>query len=331
MRRAHLVLAAVLVFQLVVIALLAAPWSGEQVADRGALLVPDLAAKTPDRIAIETGEGERVELARTDAGWTLPEVDGYPVDDKRVDELLDALEQVRVRRPVVSSARYHERLEVADGKFQKRLRVWAGGDEPIADLYFGTSPQYQVQHVRRAGEDAVYEARGLASWQLRTRADGWVDKHLVDVPVERVARVELTNASGSLALVRDGEQGWRLDGGPAVDEDKADALVRQLASLWISRPVGRRDDAEHGFAEPAARWVLVVTPEDAGDEDGSGDEGAGEAAGAKEPERITVLVGREDDGDRLVTREDFGYTAAVSPSSVEKALTASVSSLAAGS
>ena len=133
-------------------------------------------------------------------------------------------------------------MKVTDDAHERRVRIWGANDEPLADLYLGTSPNYQVSHVRRAGEDAVFEARGLSAWDLRTDEASWVRKAFVDAPADAVLSVSVQNVHGRFTLERDtaaeDEPQWRLADGVTprpLDDGKVDAFVQSIAGLPVDR------------------------------------------------------------------------------------------------
>lgn len=303
MTRTHRILLALLVVQVLLVVAVRAPWRETGGSVRRPL-VPELADQTVTKLTIEGPADDSVVLERAGEGYALPELGGYPVDGARIDELLAALKGLAVRAPVVSRAKHHETLRVAEDAFERRVTLETSGGAK-AVLYVGTSPQYQVQNVRREGEDDVFEVRGLSTWQVRADAQSWVARQVLEIPVERARRVTIANAQGSFVFEKVGDS-WR---GPADMDGEASAeLVRALATVWATRAIGARDDAAQGFATPAARVTFEV-------------------AGNAESDPVTtttLLVGAPvegGEGERYVSREDWGFAAAVSEAAVLKALT----------
>ena len=233
--------------------------------------------------------------------------------------------------PVVSSSRYHEAFRVQRDENEGRVRVWGdGADDPKVDLILGSSPNYQVAHVRSDGDDRVYEVRGLASYDVRADAGAWAEKELVDMPTDALVRLEVTNPTGTFVLVQQDGQ-WKIEQ-PArladqeLDSDKVDSLVRSACSLRIDQPVGPVDEAEHGLAEPA---VVVELEWTAGPGDLSDDEGVS-AAGEELSYRVGSKV-KDKDTQRYVTRSGFGFTGTIWESSVTKMIEQDVDDLLASS
>ena len=110
MNRKQTVLIVALAAQVLLLVLLKAPFSGSAEASAVRAFLPELEGITATRLAIGDGQGGSVGLTNTGTGWTLDEADGYPADDTKVDSLLLVLRDLKIRRPVVTSSRYHNQL-----------------------------------------------------------------------------------------------------------------------------------------------------------------------------------------------------------------------------
>ena len=337
MTRLQIVLATLLAAQALVLAF---TWgSGPSGSASSSPLFPELEGESAVRLEIvDPGSGDESEtlvLEQGDAGWSLPAVGGFPVDEERIDGVLDQLGQLTVRVPVVRQPRHHESFEVAEGKHQRKLRLWVGdpSGDPDAELLVGSSPNYRRTNVRRSGADEVYEIKGLPSYDLRTDAGAWIDKAFVDVSYDEIESATIDNAQGRLELLPGGE-GWTVAGAGdgAFDGDKLESLVRSISSLWFDQPVGPVDPSAHGFDDPQATVILRYRPksrsaakaeseaegETEPDEGGEGEPGA--ASGAP-VETVRLIVGKpvpDEAGKYYATREGFGYTVTLSRVDAER-------------
>ena len=235
MSRTQTILGGLLAVQVVVLVVLNfTGMSGSAGAAEAHPLLPVLDSITASRIEIDGGEDTSVVLEKNAGGWSLADAGGYPVEDSKIQDMIDDLKTINVRRPVVSSDRYHGTLKVAEDEHERRVRIWqdAGGD-PDVDLLVGTSPNYRISHVRINGEDPVYEARGISPSDLRAEAGSWIDKKFVSVPFEEITAVNITNENGTFKL--DKTSGFWTVVEPTgvatadIDQTKVDAFVRSLA------------------------------------------------------------------------------------------------------
>jgi hypothetical protein len=306
MTRTQRILTVVLAIQLV---LLAALYLGSRETDRGEArpLLPGLEELEPTRIRISSGDEETIELEREGERWVLKDPAGYPTAEGKVQALLDKLEGLSIHRPVVSSNRYHDALEVSLENHQRRLRIWDGdGDDPRIDLFVGTSPNFDISHVRLGGDDHVYEVRGLGTFDLRADRAAWVERKFIDIPVDEVLSLKLRNVHGEIELARD-DGSWALVSPTDVDADpgKLDAYAGSVCSMFLSAPGGRADEATLGLDAPAAE--LEITRR--GDDDGA------------DPSTLRVVVGAGvpgSEGDRYASRSGFDFGVILSRYDAEK-------------
>ncbi len=303
MTRTHGILTGLLLVQ-VVLLLIVSPWSSRAGAGEPHALLPALAALTAGRIEIRGDEGKTLTLAHADGRWTLGEADGYPADAAKVEHLLADLKGLQVRRPVVTSSRYHATLKVTESEAERRIRVYPeGGGDAAVDLLVGSSPNYGATNVRLAGEDAVYEVRDLRTYDVRPDAASWIERKLVDLQAEEVSAVTIHAGSSTIGLTKTGDA-WSLTPGGAADPSKVDTWIRGVIGILVNEPAGRADAPTLGFDKPAATVELTRT------KDGSS-------------ETVVLRVGAEapgGEGTRYVRRDGATHAVVLSSWDVEKLL-----------
>lgn len=286
MKRSHLVLGVVLVAQILLILLVRGPLSGTGARGEAGTLLPELESVTVGKVEITDGDGKSVTLERDGDAWLLPALGGYPADGAKVADVLAKLREVDGRRPVVSSGRHHAALKVADGDFERRVRMWGDTDGKPVELYIGSSPNYQVSNVRRGGADRVYEGQGVSAFDLPATPEGWIDRKLVDAEAEGVSRIELQNRRGRFALEKR-EGHWSVvepssRSSRALDQTKVETFVRMVAPLYVSEAAGARTTGQ-GLDSPIATVTLHLGPHP--------DEAT--ALGAAPARVVTIYVGAE--------------------------------------
>ncbi len=284
-------LAILLAVQAVLILLFQSPFGSSSSSSEATPLFPDIDTTLISRIQL-SGDDEEVTLTRTDGGWGLDELDGFPANEKKVDELIGDLAGLEVRRPVVRSAKYHSTFKVETGDNEGRVKLWAGSEgDPVADLIVGSSTNYRALHVRRPGDSEVYEVSDLAAYDVRADAGAWARTKLLDVGADALRSLSIKNPDGSFELVK-GESGWTVPDAPEtqLDKSKVDSLVRTVAGLSIAAPLGPSDEYGPTSAEATATVTLRWTTGVEGDPGGS----------------AVVLIGdkRPDDDARRTIRVD---------------------------
>jgi hypothetical protein len=340
MSRTQWILSGTLAVQAILLAI-AAPWSSRSAAQASRVLLPELASFTPSRLEIHENDERSVVLGREGDRWVVEDSDGFPADAAKVDKLLDSLGEITVRRPVVSSNRYHGALKVTEDDHERRLKIWETPDgEPKLELLVGTSPNYRVSHVRLGGEDEVYEARGISPYDLGSEGRAWIDTHFVSVPFDDVTRVKLTNEHGTIELARD--QGpWTVvspaaSAGKELDQAAVDSFVRSLTSLSLTDPAGPVSKPDYGLQNPAA--TVEITYRSGGDSSAAplnleAEPGAAApAAPAVEGtvEVLTLELGGalgDDTGKRYASRSGFDHAVVLSKYDADKLVTEKLADL----
>jgi len=259
-------------------------------------LFADLDPKKVTRIEIQgppdSGQ-ERIVLERSGNSWSIETADAYPAKSEKVEEFLDTVASLRSTTTVVTSDRYHEKLEVAEDAFKRRVELSVDG-EPI-EFFVGTSPSFKNTHVRVAGSDDVFLVPELAASDVAERAWNWVERAYVDVSADEVWSVDVLNEKGRFRLERDpATDQWAAVGiEDDLDTSVVDNLVRKARSINLESPVGKTTKPEYGLDDPRATVHLVV--------------GTSTIAGAAPPttETKTIRVGAKlDDESRYYLKAD---------------------------
>jgi hypothetical protein len=313
MNRTQTTLAGLLLIQAVLILLVRSPLSGSTGPVEAMPLLPVLESFSPARMEISGADDAKLTLVRDGDSWNLEELDGFPADTEKIDKLLEDLAGLTVRRPVVTASRYHGKFKVAEDDNEARLRMWDDpAAEPRVDLFVGSSSSYRAAHVRKSGEDPVYEVRGLSPYDLRPTADTWFARTLVSIPRGEVVGLVLDNANGRFELARvDGAWVARSpDGDLPLDPTKVDSLIGVVSSIQLAEPLGRTTagpDADSAVAKLTLRFVP------------GGDLTTG--ADSPEAQEVTVFVGEklpDKETHRSAGRSDFDFTGSVWDSSVSR-------------
>lgn len=250
---------------------------------------------------------ERVKLARKGDDWVLPEKDDFTVKGQEVEGLLSKVASLRSRNRVLTGPTYHEKLEVSDEAYRRKIVLSSGGEEKT--LFVGTSPRFKNVHVRAAGEDAVYQVGELSESDAGSRAWNWVDRTYVKVAKDELWSIALENEHGKIQLDKDPTSGaWAVLGmKKPVDDTKVDGLVADVGDIGLEAPVGRSPPDGADLGQVAT--VTVVT-------------GTSTIAGTPPPttETLTIQIGQKvgDSDRRYVKASSSEYVAEVAEWELKK-------------
>jgi hypothetical protein len=181
-----------------------------------------------------------VTLQKVNGAWQLPDLQQLPVDTQKLTDLFDKLKGTRLTWPVATTASSHERFDVSDKKFQRRIELYKS-DKETDELLLGTSPGFRKVHLRRDGADEVYAVQ-LNSFEFAVAANDWLKKDLL-----AVANPQAIIAAG-YSLQKKGDN-WEFTGtSEKTDNTKVVELGNAFNSLQVTEVAGNLPDGEkHHF------------------------------------------------------------------------------------
>jgi hypothetical protein len=219
-------LTGVLLLQLIAAASLYLFYTHEDTAQANMALL-DINRQLIDQIEIKDKETEVV-LKKDNDRWQMPNWHQLPVNPDKLDSVLKQLAELKSGWPIATSSSSHQRFEVAEDKFQRRITLKQQG-QPIADFFLGTSPGFRKVHFRLHDDNKVYSV-ALNSYDFPVKFNDWLWKKLL--AVQNIKRIQ-----GSDFTLEKTEQGWQLkdDGDIPVDQEKAQQLVQAFNGLTVSQ------------------------------------------------------------------------------------------------
>lgn len=249
-----------------------------------------------DRVVITrpTGaENQRtLEFEKHDAAWRMVQPGRGPTEARAVEDLVDRLAAMHVRRVAGRQASSYEAFGVDDAH-GTRLVLKAGGGELLSvvvgnALGSGTA-------IRVANRPEVYEVDASVSSMVTREARDWRNREIVRATNDSLRSVTWTAGGVSRTFERNGDN-WVAAAGTTVerlDSSRVRALVDTLANLRASDFAD--DTAETGFSDQSPRVVLSLSS-DAGTSTIAlrlgGAHGDGESYVMKENDPVVYVVSR---------------------------------------
>lgn len=253
MTKLQRILIGILAAQLVLAAIVFWP---RQAADAGKPLL-DIAAEDVTALTIQDDQGASVVLTKVGDGWVATSAADYPADAAKITPVISKLTAINTGRLVGETTASHTRLQVADDKFVRKVDIQTAAG--VKTLYLGSSAGSNTTHVRLAGQNQVYLAGNLATWDIDGDLTAWIDPVYFSVPSADITGFTLVNASGEFAFEKDANGAWTLAGlaaGEALDASKVTSLVSQFSSLRLTKVLGKVDDSAYGLAQPSAALTV---------------------------------------------------------------------------
>jgi Domain of unknown function (DUF4340) len=201
---------------------------------------PDAVAK----IVLTTPEGTITLVRETGDRWSAMERYGYPVDRKRVRELVVALADMRLIERKTAQPERYPRLQVeapdAANAQSRLVRLESADGQVLAEAIIGkqryrlTGTEPSGTYLRRPDEAQSWLASGGV--QIEPAVARWLDSEIVDIPPEAIRRVEIERAGepGYAAARDQPENELRLVGLGADETLKEGADLGQIAGALSS-------------------------------------------------------------------------------------------------
>jgi len=235
-------------------------WGGRP--DQTAQSQAFLSFEPPQIDKIVVGDGKQsVTLNRSADAWLIAELDKLPADANKLDAQLKRLSGLKTGWPVATTSGSHERFEVADGKFQRKLQFYRG-DRLAGELLIGSTPGFKKSHVRKPGDTAVYAVE-INQFDWPANPADWLDKSLL-------AAKEIETIKGPDYAIRKQGQTWQFDSAQAsastdqgaseqLNPVKAMELSMALSGLRVASqldkiPEGAGKSVELQVGGPKGTW-----------------------------------------------------------------------------
>ena len=201
---------------------------------------PDAVAK----VALTTPEGTITLVRETGDRWSALERYGYPVDRRRVRDLVVALADMRLIERKTAQPERYERLQVeppdAENAHSRVVRLEAADGTVLAEAIVGkqrhrlTGTEPSGTYLRRPDEAQSWLASGGV--QFDQAVARWLEAEIVDLDAEAIRRIEIERAGepGYVAARDQPEDELRLVGLADDEALKEDADLGQLSGALSS-------------------------------------------------------------------------------------------------
>lgn len=259
MKRRNQILAGLLGAQILLIVLVFLPRLLPSQNQSGPLL-GSLQASDIVKMTVSDKDGKTLTLAKQGSDWTLPDFENYTAQSDQVTQFLNKLIGIKTDVLATSTASSLKRLQVADDDFVRKIDL-QGADGTTHTLYLGTASGGGANHVRLGGQDNVYVARGINSFEAATDVNGWINPTYLSVPQSNILSASIENAQGKFEFANDANV-WtmkNLPGGAQFNQQELITLLARLGSLNMQSPLGKTAKPEYGLDKPSATVTAMVS------------------------------------------------------------------------
>ncbi len=235
----------------------------------GQRVFPELVEQAPmvtEMIVTQSGEIKTFQLI--DEQWTLAESDNYPVHNNAVTKVMFGLSNMQYLDAKTASPERHRALQLEEPKTKQDnsqlVALKTSDGNVIAELLVGRANYFLPEtttggmYVRKPGENQTWLVRGLVDIGAEPR--DWLQRTIVDIPVDNVRRAEARHPDGELQLVRpnpDVTGGFEFENLPEGTKLKSEFAPRNIAALLNSFVLNNVRKAENVALDPQGAYVGV--------------------------------------------------------------------------
>jgi hypothetical protein len=206
-----------------------------------------------------------VELVKAGGDWKLTKPVQAPADGGAVTSMLAAVKELKLEDVISTRKEKFATYQVDSTGTQ--VEIWQGDKQMLSAVVGKSSSDWTHTFVRRAGEDAVYRAEGVLSYNFNRRPDDWRDKAILKFEEPAIKRVVLEYPKEKLqvavAHMDSTHWGYTAAGGKpeAADSLTAARLVSNAAKLSTATFATAAEAAGKDFANPDFRLRVETKAE----------------------------------------------------------------------
>ena len=209
-------------------------------------VIPEIVKKNISKIELSTSR-ESIVLSKQDDAWAIgPE--GYPADDKKINSMLDVIDDLTLT-DLVSESKSYVRYELDEEK-KIHVKAYEGGDI-LMEFYIGkTAPSFRHTFIRLEGDPRVFYARDSFKGTFDQTVDNLRDKKVLSFDKTEIQALTIIKGETALVLAKrqvpvtaavneaekeaappESELVWQNSDGEKIEESKINRLLSTLSSL----------------------------------------------------------------------------------------------------
>lgn len=229
------------------------------------------AAKKITRVELQSN-AETLSLTKKDTTWHIGE-QSYPADGKKVEEILKALESLKITALVSESGNYN-RYDLGDDK-KITAKVWEG-EQVKREVEIGkVADTYQHTFIKLPEEKAVYHAQGNIRNKIALTTGQLRDKRVLTFEKDKIDEVTIQRGAKSLVIAKQvtpspetkkddkaaapqpppaAKNAWQTTDGADVKTDAVEKLLSSLSNVNCSEYIA--DAKKEDLKDPVQKITL---------------------------------------------------------------------------
>ncbi len=201
-------------------------------AKPAAAIFADLQPQKVNGITITDENGKTITLRREGSGWIVG-ADKFPGNGEKIERIIKKIAALKQTRLVARSKGSRVRLKVGGELFNRKITLSAKAGTKLT-FFLGTAPSSKSVHLRRKGDDNIYQVSGLSTWQLGVDNPSWWQTKYIDIKPEDLTALSLKGKK-NIELSRDEKKAWQIAGaGQVVNKPRLNGLISTVCALNVT-------------------------------------------------------------------------------------------------
>lgn len=266
-------------------------------------LLTNFNADSVTKLSVEDNQGNQIVLEKQGDQWVMPEAGDYPAINETINDTLKKISEIQTDRLVTRTADSHQRLQVADDDFIRKINVTQDGRD--FTIYLGSTPAPGSTHIRLSTDDKVYLTNAVNANQFSATASNWIDTSYVQLASDTIQSVSVKNQEGSLEFNKDADGNWQqanLPVGMVFNSTTFGSAISAISNLRMVAPAGTELMENYQLNNPQAK--IVITYQD----------------GENPEETIDLSIGGKDENglNYYALSSNAAYVVKISAASAER-------------
>lgn len=267
----------------------------------GSPLIQGLDTSKIGSISIIKG-AESTTLVSSENGFLLKEMSNYPASLEKINSMVIAVLDARLKEKVTESEGFHQDYGVdKDNKTSTVVTFYDDAGKELSSLVLGNKLERgNGIYLRRANENTVYAT--MANLMVATGKTDYLETKIFDLEAENLRQVEVSGQNGSYQIHKEGEELIfdNLPKGKTADENELQGVFEALADISFTKATPAADlqpawDQIYKCTLESGMSYLVRTAVDG--------ENILLSAQAMPPQVDQISIGNDDKDDELKKKE----------------------------
>ncbi len=180
---------------------------------------------------------EQIVLKRDGDFFRVENVNNYPADNQRINDLLFTISNAQIEKKVGSSKDLAKKYKVSEEEFNARYSVYGDNNETLIDFYIGEKLDNKGNCVRlHSAQDSYLLGADIPYFY---NADYFINKSIFKFLEKDLQSLHFSGSNGALIISAEGDDSFVISGlkKEKLDQNKIKSYLRNFLNLKFEKPI----------------------------------------------------------------------------------------------